>query len=414
MNKEVTMRKTVPAVIAAVGVSLTLAACGAASTSASSDNTGDTSNAPLRIVLIPPTTGALAQYGADEVKGWTIAANEANANGGVDGHQVVLDIKSTDGQTSTTLQVARKAVTDDDDHFIGAVMTSTEAAALNPQLSSLGALAFNATAKDDSLIGSACADNSYHVVQTDGMDINGLASQLKTMPGTKWAIQAEDYATGHSAAAIFTKAAEAAGKQIVLTQYAPLNTTDFGSYITKIKNSGADAVFAVEYGADGVAFVKQAEQFNLSSQLKTVLGFNMVSEPLFPVLGNGVIGYYNNVGYDVNASNTQNKTFVADYTAKYGTAPYYVPADNYLAAEGLFAAVEKAHSVDPTAVNTALSGMQFDSIDGPITVRASDHQFLRPSYLGQVVKSGSGMAFKILSSAQPAQTTPTADPACKL
>jgi len=409
------MNKKVPAVaVVAVASCLALAACGAASKTGATDNSSSNANAPLKIVLIPPSTGALAQYGTDEVKGWQIAADEANAAGGVDGHQVVLDIKSTDGQTSTTLQAARQAVTKDGDQYIGAVMTSTEAAALNPQLRALGALAFNATAKDDALIGNECADNSFHVVQTDTMDINGLASSLTKMPGTKWAIQAEDYATGHTAADVFAKAARAAGKQIVLQQFAPLNTTDFGSYITKIKQSGADAVFAVEYGADGVAFVKQAEQFNLSKLLKTVLGFNMVSEPLFPVLGSGIVGYYNNVGYDVKATNAENKKFVADYTKKYGSAPYYVPADNYLAAEGLFAAVEKAHSVDPAAVKTALNDLTFPSIDGSVTVRGADHQFLRPSYLGQVVKSGSDMAFKILASAPASTTAPSPDPACKL
>src|SRR5439155_17521082 len=106
--------------------------------------------------------------------------------------------------------------------------------------------------------------------------------------------QAVDYSTGHTAATEITKALKAAGKQVVLTQFAPLNTTDFGSAITKLKSSGADTVFAVEYGGDGVAFVNQAAQFKLFDKIKTVVGFNMVSEPLFPVLGPKVTGFYNN------------------------------------------------------------------------------------------------------------------------
>src|SRR5690606_21663212 len=132
--------------------------------------------------------------------------------------------------------------------------------------------------------------------------------------GDRWAIQAVDYATGHSAAEKFRAAAAAVGKEIVLEQFAPLNTSDFGSYITKILESGADAVFAVEYGADGVAFVKQAEQFGLTDRLQTVLGFNMVSEPLFETLGDTIVGFYNNVGYDIDADNPLNTAFVESYT----------------------------------------------------------------------------------------------------
>ncbi|THJ75655.1 ABC transporter substrate-binding protein [Candidatus Frankia alpina] len=285
------MKKTVPIAALALATSVALAACGSSGGSSTATESSGGGASPIRIALIPPSTGALAQYGTDEVKGWQRAVDEVNAAGGADGHRVelieLIELikKTTDGKSGTTLRAAREAVTKQGARFIGAIVTSTEAAAFNAQLGSLGALAFNATAKDAGLVGSKCVPNSFHIAQTDTMDINALASTLATMPATRWAIQAVDYSTGHSVADTFAKAARAAGKQVVLQQFAPLNTTDFGSYITKLKGSGADAVFAVEYGADGVAFVKQAEQFNLSSQVKTVLGLNTVSEPLFGVLG---------------------------------------------------------------------------------------------------------------------------------
>jgi len=404
------MNKRFPATALAAALALSLAACGSASSSTSNSGSGD--SATIKIALIPPTTGALAQFGTDAVKGWQIAVDEVNAKGGIDGHKVELLKKGTDGDTATTLRVAKEAVAKEGAGFIGAVMTSPEHAALNAQLQGLGALSFNALGKDDALVGDQCAANAFHIVQTNSMDINALAGSIGSMPGNKWAIVAVDYATGHSAAKEFTSAAKAAGKQVVSTQFAPLNTTDFGSYITKVKSSGADAVFAVEYGADGIAFVKQANQFNLTKSLKTVLGFNMVSEPLFPALGASIQGFYNNVGYDVAGDNTLNKTFVSDYTKKYGSAPYYVPADNYVAAETLFAGIDKADSIDPEKVRDALDGLTFDSIVGSVTMRADDHQLLRPSYLGQVVKGDGGDAFKIVATAQPDKTTPQAESAC--
>lgn len=410
------MKRTLATSALAAALAASLAACGSASSS-DGGGSGDSDSGeagPIKVVLIPPTSGALAQFGTDAVKGWQAAADLANADGGIDGRKVELIVEGTDADPATTIRVAKEAVTQDGAQFIGAVMTSPEHAALNAQLAGMNALDFNALGKDDALVGEQCAKNGFHIVQTSSMDINALAASIDEMEGDKWAIQAVDYATGYSAAEEFQAAAEAAGKEVVLTQFAPLNTTDFGSYITKIKESGADALFAVEYGADGVAFVKQATQFNLPAQLKTVLGFNMVSEPLFPTLGDSIVGYYNNVGYDASEDNELNQRFIDQYTETNGSAPYYVPADNFLAAETLFAGIEEAGSTDPSEVADALSDLTFDSIVGEVTLRGADNQLLRPSYLGQVEGSGADLAFEVIASADASDTTPEASADCSM
>ncbi|MFC7506036.1 ABC transporter substrate-binding protein [Nocardioides sp. CPCC 206347] len=403
------MKRRLLAAASAVTLAMTMAACGAASDSSG----GDSEDGPIKVALIPPTSGALAQFGTDAVKGWKTAVRLINEKGGIDGRKIELVVKSTDADPATTLRVAKEAVTKDGAQFIGAVMTSPEHGALNAQLEGLGAMSFNALGKDDALIGEQCSPYAVHVVQSTSMDVNALAASLTELPGEKWAIQAVDYATGHSAADKFKAAAKKAGKEVVLEQFAPLNTTDFGSYITKLKDSGADAVFAVEFGADGVAFVQQADQFNLDAQLKTVLGLNMVSEPLFKTLGDTIVGYYNNVGYDAAGDNELNKEFVEAYTEDNGSAPYYVPADNYLAAQTLFAAIEEAGSSDPAKVSKAIDDLEVDTIVGEVTVRGADHQVLRDSYVGQVVKGDGGLAFEILSNTTPDLTTPEPNSDCK-
>jgi branched-chain amino acid transport system substrate-binding protein len=394
-----------------------LAACGSstggsssgASTSSSTKSNGE----PLKIALIPPTSGALAVFGTASTQAWQLAADEANAQGGVDGHKVVLVKSSTDTQPANTVRAARKAVTQDQAHFIGAVITSPEHGALDAQLPALNALDINSLGKDDALTGANCSTNAFRVVQSNAMDVNAIAATLKSLPAKRWAIQAVDYSTGHSAAAKFKAAAQAAGKQVVLESYAPLNTTEFGSYITKLKSANADGLFAVEYGADGIAFVNQGAQFKLFDKYKTVVGFNMVSEPLFKVLGSKVLGFYNNLGYDAASGDPKNTSFVNAWTKKYGSPPYYVPADNYIAAQTLFAAVKKAHSVDPAKVRDAMKGLSFDTIVGSVSM-GTDGQLVRPSSLGQIVKKGSGMGWKVVATAAGNQTRPQPDPACKL
>ena len=407
------MRHKVFAALSALLLMGGAAACG-------SDDGGDTGSGnssqankdPLKVALIPPGSGALATFGADAVKAWEFAAEEANAKGGVNGHKVEIIKSSTDAQPANTVRAARKAVTQDGAQYIGAVMTSPEHGALQQQLAGMNALSINALGKDDALTGEGCSPNAFRAVQSTSMDINAITASLKELPAETWAIQAVDFSTGHTSAKNFKKAAEAAGKKVVLEQYAPLNTTEFGSYITKLKSSGADGLFAVEYGADGVAFVNQGAQFKLFDQFDTVLGFNMVSEPLFETLGDKVVGFYNNLGYDRAADTPMNKAFVDAWTAKEGSAPYYVEADNYLGAQMLFEAVKKADSVDPAKVKAAMNGLSFDSIAGQVTM-GKDHQLLRPSYVGQIVKDGDALGWKVVAEADGSKTRPTPDPACK-
>jgi ABC-type branched-subunit amino acid transport system substrate-binding protein len=408
-------KKLLAALVPLMAVGAITGCGGSDSDSGSSASSGGSSSGePLKIALIPPSGGALAVFGKDSTTAWKFAADEANANGGVDGHKVEIVTAQTDGTPAATVRAARKA-TQGGARFISGVVTSPENGALQQQLPSMNALSFNTFGKDDALTGEQCNANAYRTVQNTQMDVNAVAKSLEKLPATKWAIQAVDYATGRTAAKIFTAAAKKAGKQVVLTQFAPLNTTEFGSYITKIKNSGADAVFAVEFGADGVAFVNQGAQFKLFQGLKSVLGFNMVSEPLFDALGDKIVGFYNNIGYVNGLDNAKNKEFVAAWKAKNGgKAPYYVQADAYLGAQTLFEAVKKAKSVDPTKVKAALDTLSFDSIVGQVSMRAGDHQIQRPSYVGQVAKTGGELGWKIISTVPATETQPQADPSCEL
>ncbi|MBM6545434.1 ABC transporter substrate-binding protein [Janibacter sp. YIM B02568] len=395
---------------------LALVACG--TPDSASEGSGPDSDQPIKIAIIPPSSGALAQFGSDAADAWQFAADEVNEAGGIDGRKVELIKMDTDATPATTLRAVREAVNQKDAKFIGGVMTSTEHGALNAQLEGLGVLSFNSLGKDDALTGKDCNANAFRVVQSTSMDMRAVGESVSKLPADSWDIQAVDYATGHNSAEMFKKSADEAGNKVNVEQFAPLNTTEFGTYISKLRNSDSKGLFAVEYGADGVAFVNQMSQFKLGEKYDVVLGFNMVSEPLFEALGSKVDGFYNNLGYDQKADNELNKKFVEDFAAKHdGKKPYYVIADTYLAAQTLFEGIKKAGTDDPEKVKEALNDLSFDSIVGEVTMRGADHQLIRPSYLGQIVKDDEGvggLGWEIIHEASGEDVAGEPDPACKL
>ncbi len=396
--------------IVSVAMVTGLTACGTASTSGNASENDDV----IKVALIPPDKGALAAYTANSLDAWNIAVDEINAAGGIDGRKVELIVRYTDGDPATTLREAKAAVTTDGAQFISNVWTSAENAALNAQLPGLGVLSLNAVAADDGLRGEQCSPYAYNILLSSTMELNGAAGSLADLPGKKWAIQIADMAFGHSAAETFKKDLEAAGGEVVWEGSSPLGTTDFGPNLANLKSSGADALFVVEPGADAVTYIKQLNQFGAAGGLKSVLGVNTVGEPLLPALGDSVKGYYMTMGYSATVKNELNDKFVKSYTDRSGAAPYYVPANNYLAAQTLFTAIDKAGSVDRDTVAEVLNDISFDSILGEVTMRPEDHQLMRPSYLGQVDEGPNGLDFKLVAEAGPEQNAPEPNPDCEL
>src|SRR3954451_18478645 len=306
------MHKVLPSVVLAA---MLLTACG----SSSDDNGAATgaSKEPLKIAVLPTSGGALGQFGSDGAAAIQLAADEANAKGGVAGHKVEIVTVETKGTPPETVRAAQKAVAQGGAKIVTGVLTSPEQAALQPQLARFGAISIMRPT-DDALTGGQCSPNAFRVSQSDSMSVATLAHTLGDRLKQKWAIQAVDFSSGHTAAKNFKAAVKKAGGEIVTEQYAPIGSTEFGSYITKLKASDADALFAAEYGADAVAFLNQADQFKLFGRMKTVVGSNMLSEPLFKPLGHKIVGFYNDLRYSTTVENPANAAFVKAWRAKQG------------------------------------------------------------------------------------------------
>jgi ABC-type branched-subunit amino acid transport system substrate-binding protein len=410
------MRRRLIALAPVLAATALLAACGGSGdddTGSASGSTKAASKEPLRVAVLPISGGPLGQFGADGLAAIELAAEQANAKGGVAGHKVEIVTVETNGTPPQTVRAAQKAVSQHGAKIITGVLSSPEQGALQPQLARLGALSIMRPT-DDVLTGKNCSPNAFRISQSDAMAVATLANTLGDKLNQKWAIQAVDFSSGHTAAENFKKAVEKAGGEVVLEQYAAIGTTEFGSFITKLKASKADALFAAEYGADAVAFINQADQFKLFDKFKTVVGSNMLSEPLFKPLGNKIAGFYNDLRYSTAVDTPSNAEFVKAWKAKHETDPYYIPAGNYVGMQVLFAAVEKAQSTDVEKIKQALPGLTVDTLLGQATMRPEDHQLLLDTFLGKVVEKDGGLTWEVVGKADPATTTPSPSPDCQL
>ena len=110
-----------------------------------------------------------------------------------------------------------------------------------------------------------------------------------------------------------------------------------------------------------------------------------------------------------------NAEFVKAFEARFNRKPSYLAADAYIAFMLVHEAIQKAKSTEVAAVRGALNGLKFDTIVGPVEMRAADHQLVRPLVVVQAVKAAPGKGEIALRSVEPAaRITLPPSPECKM
>ena len=368
---------------------------------------------PLRIGIPTSLTGPYVELGAEVKRGAEFAANEANAKGGVDGRKIELEYADTEGNPDAGRRAAEKLVRSGYRLLTGTI-SSAVGLAIGGQMEKWDALYISSINKSDRLTGEACNARVFRANHSDSMDMALIGPWLKTRPERDWGVMAADYAWGHDLADAFAASATAAGKTIKIKLFAPLGTKDYAPYIQQIKDAGVDALWVAEAGRDAVNFGIQAKQFKLFESVFAVSQSFAVPSTI-KGMGDLADGIWGIINYTSTLDTPGNKAFVAEWMKVYGKEPGNFEAETYVTMKALFAAVEKAHSVEPDAVAKALSDISFDvPFYGNVTMRAADHQLMLPNYIGRVARVDGELKPVVEVTVDAAHAIAPPSPACKM
>ena len=384
---------------------LAVAACLAATSAQAADKD------PIRIGAVTSTSGVFAQQGEEVMRAIQFAIDQANARGGIDGRKVLIKTGDDESTPKEGLQASEKLARDGYKFLIGPIASSITLA-IGQNLNRWDAMLVATVSKSDKITGDSCKPRMFRTNHSDAMDVAMFDQWMKDIPQKNFAIIAADYAWGHDSAKTFTKAAEAQGKKVSLTLFPPLGTKDFAPYISQIKGDPKiDGLWVALVGSDLIAYAKQAQSFGLTA--KTTLGHAMIMNFAVSATGDAMKGIQGNMEYGAGIDTPQNKTFVKAWEAKFHRAPTDNEGAAYNGMETIFAGVKKADSVDPGKVSKALGGLTYDTVFGPATMRAADHQLVIPDYIGQV-QEVDGALRPVITHTFPASLVPAPSGACKM
>ncbi len=309
----------------------------------------DTEN-PIKIGVIEPLSGGAAAYGEVAKNGFSMAVDEINAAGGIDGKKIEIIFEDSKCNAKDALSATQKLVnTDKVEYLVGAMCSSEVLAALpvtegkpmiflgegsSPEITGKGKYFFR-TWPSDALSGKALAD-------------------YVTPKYKKVAVITEKTEYAVALGKTFSESVTAQGGEIVAEETFSGDIKDFRALLSKIKRTNPEVLFInPQTGPAGAQIAKQARELGINAQF---VAFFFTGDE-FVKTSDAVNGTIILDVPSLNESRPLASSFASKYRAKYTSFNYpFVAGQTYDYIYLLKQAIEEAGN-DPVKVKAYLNNM---------------------------------------------------------
>ncbi|MGU7784275.1 ABC transporter substrate-binding protein [Burkholderia sp. PU8-34] len=235
-------------------------------------------------------------------------------------------------------------------------------------------IAPNAAARE--LTGSSCNPYTFRVLSPTPVTCRALAPSLLAI-GKKWHFLVANYAYGQDIQRSMSELLKVSGGSITGADVTPLNTTDFSSFILKIRQSKPDVVLLGLPGGDLSTFLKQYAEMGMKGRIPVACPIIGDSD-LWSISVDAATGYYGKPWHFSSPGHSPDEVaFVRKYTAKYGKPPADKAWIGWFTTRALLQAINQAKSTSGADIVQSLETVQFGDGSGPAHFRPWDHQMLR-------------------------------------
>jgi len=346
----------------------------------------------VKIMWIDPLTGLMGPVGTNQLKSVQFLADKWNANNPAG---VKFEVHGTDNKLSPAESLnALKAAIDQGVRYILQGNGSSVAGALidavdkhNARNPGKEVIYLNYAAVDPDFTNSKCNYWHFRFDADTSMKMEAITTFMKDKPDVKKVyLLNQNYSHGHQVAKYAKEmlARKRPDVQIVGEDLHPLaQVRDFAPYIAKIKAAGADTVITGNWGSDLSLLIKAANEAGYNGKFYTYYT-SVTGTP--SALGTGGEGRVFQVGYGHPNMTGQIQKYADEFNAKFKDDLYTLAFDHIFAA--LSTAMVKAGSTEPVKVAAALEGLKFNSFNGEVEMRKSDHQLQQPLYMTVWQKAG--------------------------
>ena len=330
-------------------------------------------------------TGPLGSVGQQQKRGAELYAKVQNEKGGWLGKKIELLIEDTVGNPATCVRKAQEMVERHDCRLFTGITLSSEALAIVPKLAEWNSIFISSDNGDGRLTAESFVPNFFRANTSGPMGTRAVSLYLKESKLQKMYAIGLDYAWGHNSIQVFENEMKRIGKEFLGKVFAPTGTRDYSTYITKIRQSGADGVYLVLAGDDNNAFLSQAQQYQLPA--KVTMFTEQIELSAMRAVGDAAVGLVGSARYAFTIDNPLNKEFVELWKKEYnGLVPDTFEGEQWQCQKVFEAGIAKAGSIDADKLRPALEDLTIDNIKGKVHIRKCDHQGVQQGFMVKVVK----------------------------
>ena len=341
---------------------------------------------PVRVGAALPFSGGLELFGDQARIGLDLAAQEINATGGVLGRPVEILYRDMRSDPLTAAERARELIQRDEVTALVGPITSSGRNAMVPLAQGLRTPLLYATnyegANDQ---GGGCGRYLFFFNTVPNQDTAPLISWMTANGyGNSYYMFGQNYVWPRNMFRAARTMIRSIGGDVIAEEYTPGGEREFIPVIRKIADSGADILLFALPGADGVTFIRQAEEFGLLAQVRVAfLGF---SETYLGAFGEGK-GENMVTGVPFVASDPAPGVvdFIARVHAMHGPdtgVSHYVFA-HYNALMALKAGLERSGEVSREAAADGMAGLTLPVATGNARITTGDHHTAMQMYIAR-------------------------------
>nr|WP_281722768.1 ABC transporter substrate-binding protein [Nitrosomonas nitrosa] len=339
----------------------------------------------IKIGVLGDMSGPAADLGGP---GSVVAAQMAaeTLGGTVAGRKIV--IVSADHQLKPDIgsEIARRWFDTEKVDAITDLPVSSVALAVQEVARQRGKVLLISGATTPALTDKACSPWTIHWAENIYTLANGMTRAVVKSGGNTWYIITLDFTFGHVLEKLASDVLKSEGAKLLGTVKAPLNASDWSSFVLQAQASKAKIVAIAAGGADFVNALKAAREFGLAAGGQKLAGFLVLISDVHS------LGLATAQGLTITESfywdqNDESRAFAKRFYAKRNVMPTRSHAATYASVVHYLNGVKGAASTDATKVIAWMKQHAADYFGKPATVRR-DGRVLFPVGLWEVKGPG--------------------------
>ena len=348
----------------------------------------------IKIGEINSYTGPLAAFTEPYRSGWTLALEQINAAGGVDGRPLKVIARDDAGKAGTAIRHAQELVSGEGVTLLMGTFLSNVGLAVSDFAKQNRILFVAAEPLTDAMTWSKGNRYTFRLRPSTYMQAAMLAEEAAKLPAKRWASVAPNYEYGQSFVQAFREllAKKRPDVEWVGEQWPALWKIDAGATVQALARMDPEAIFNVTFSSDLAKFVREGSLRGLFEGRTVVSPLTGEPEYMEPLKAEAPKDWIV-TGYPWYAVDTPaHKAYLDAYKARFEDHPRLGSLVGYNTMLAVAAALKKAGSTDTDALVDAMTGLEIDTPVGRVVFRASDHQSTMGAFVGRTaVRDGAGM-----------------------